>query len=67
MTGAGFSRRRWIEAVLRRPMFRQKILFALTSPSSALQRRIWFDFVERVTGNHIDEWLLTCEHQEGKQ
>jgi hypothetical protein len=29
--------------------------------------RIWFEFVERVTGNHIDEWLLTCERniQEG--
>jgi hypothetical protein len=28
--------------------------------------RIWFHFVERVAGNHIDEWLLTRElNQEG--
>jgi hypothetical protein len=28
--------------------------------------RIWFHFVERLAGNHIDEWLLIRErHQEG--
>src|SRR6266852_7025850 len=34
------------------------VWFRLVLPSVA---RIWFHFVERVTWNHIDEWLLTCE------
>jgi hypothetical protein len=32
--------------------------FAMEQPGSICAARIWFHFVERVTGNHIDEWLL---------
>jgi hypothetical protein len=29
--------------------------FAAPRPSSIAAARIWFQFVERVTGNHVDE------------
>jgi hypothetical protein len=36
-------------------------------PSGSIRfGRIWFDFVETLARNHIDEWLLIRErHQEG--
>jgi hypothetical protein len=36
-------------------------IFKVKSESTGFQHgraRIWFHFVERVTGNHIDEWQL---------
>jgi hypothetical protein len=40
-------------------------IIAVEQPSfRCVLARIWFHFVERVTRNHIDEWLLMREHHQ---
>jgi hypothetical protein len=42
---------------------RNRLIIAVEQPSfRCALARIWFHFVERVSRNHIDEWLLMREH-----
>jgi len=41
------------------PMFAMNFIFREFREFRHTAARIWFQFVERVFRNHIDEWLLT--------